>query len=543
MLPVELSCRTSGPVVLTHRQDSQPVPKSGKDTSYPGHSGERAGFSEHGGGGLRSDRLRELGWTGRDWSTGAWWRRVDDGYSVARRDTGIAIEEHGAELLGRITSNLGMYARYSRAECGNESLTQAQLTGDWRISDIRSVAAEVRRIEEGRLGGEAAGLLGAFKYAQQLDPSLDMYGTVQVTLDDDGGRYADNDALIVGGEYRPGVSSALGAEVSTGDRGDAARVTAEYRLEPGHSLYGGYTYSTDRTAYDPLFNPRRQNGWTLSQRWRLSDRVNLFNESQLMDTPSASGLAHTYGMDFYPAQGWNLGFTLQNGELVNRDGGNVERRAVSLSAGRTSPGTDWQSKLEWRRDTGAEQREQWVSTHRLMHQATDSSAWRRGSTTPKPTTGCCPPPVPASPKPTWVSPGVRGTAPAGACSVVTPTCTTSPRSASSAAPTTTSARVSCRWKGSTGTTATGSSRPGWRAAAARSATDAAPAPGPIRRPRSAPARSGTSCTSGGTHWPSTGGSTSTRAAPAGAGWWAWTATSPRISGSARATTSPASATT
>ena len=41
---------------------------------------------------------------------------------------------------------------------------------------------------------------------------------------------------------------------------------------------------------------------------------------------------------------------------------------------RTSPETDWQSKLEWREDTGAEQREQWVSTTRLTHRINDS--WR-----------------------------------------------------------------------------------------------------------------------------------------------------------------------
>ena len=55
-------------------------------------------------------------------------------------------------------------------------------------------------------------------------------------------------------------------------------------------------------------------------------------------------------------------------------GGNIDRRAISISGGRTSPDTDWQSKLEWREDQGAEQREQWVSTHRLTHKINES--WR-----------------------------------------------------------------------------------------------------------------------------------------------------------------------
>jgi predicted porin len=178
----------------------------------------------------------------------------------------------------------------------------------------------------------------------------------------------------LGGKYLFGDLSTVGAEVTHGDRGDAAQVNAEYRLNPEHSVYGSYTYSTDSTQYDSLFNPSRQNGWTLGQRWRLSSQVNLFNESQFLKTRQESGLAHTFGMDFYPSQGWNLGFTLSDGELTNNAGEQVDRRAISLSGGRTSPDTDWNSKLEWRRDTGFERRRQWVSTNRLLHKINES--WR-----------------------------------------------------------------------------------------------------------------------------------------------------------------------
>ncbi|MEN9493707.1 MAG: hypothetical protein RJA63_4156, partial [Pseudomonadota bacterium] len=172
---------------------------------------------------------------------------------------------------------------------------------------------------------------------------------IQVTLDDDGGRYEDNTAIAVGGQYLFGDRSSVGGEVSTGDRGDAASLTAEYWLQPDWSLYGSYTWSTDTSQYDSLFNPNRQNGWTVGQRWRLSQQTNLFNESQYLKDPDGSqGLANTFGMDFYPGVGWNLGFTLQDGDLTNVDGGNVDRQAVSLNGGRTSGDTDWQSKVEYR---------------------------------------------------------------------------------------------------------------------------------------------------------------------------------------------------
>src|SRR5690606_20154048 len=132
------------------------------------------------------------------------------------------------------------------------------------------------------------GLLGAVQYRHRFGTSLELYGLAQLTLDDDDGGYADNDMFAFGGQYLFGDRSSVGGEVSTGDRGDAATLTAEYRLQPDHSLYGSYSWSTDTTRYDSLFNPNRQNGWTLGQRWRLSQQVNLFNESQFLKDPDGS---------------------------------------------------------------------------------------------------------------------------------------------------------------------------------------------------------------------------------------------------------------
>ncbi|WP_211371892.1 hypothetical protein [Marilutibacter maris] len=315
--------------------------------------------------------FKELGWTELDWSAGAWWRDVDAGFSVTRFDTGAAIEEHGAEVLGQFSPSFNLYARHSVAERDSESLTQSQLTAEWRINEVATLAAELRRVDEERNSGDASGTLAALQYKQRFGNTLDLFATAQLTVDDDSGRYADNDAFTVGGKYLFGELSSVGAEITTGDRGDAAQVNAEYRLTRDHTLYGAYTYSTDRSSYDPLFNDRLSTGWTLGQRWRLSSQVGIFNESQFLKDPQGDGLAHTFGMDFYPGVGWNLGFTLQSAELENAVGV-TDRRAISVSGGRTSADTQWQSKLEWREDTGAERREQWVTTNRLQHKLNES---------------------------------------------------------------------------------------------------------------------------------------------------------------------------
>ncbi len=315
--------------------------------------------------------FKELGWSELDWSAGAWWRDVEAGYSTGRFDVRSAVEEHGAEVLGQFAPNVNVRGRYSKAERGGESLTQALIASEWRINDNNSLTGELRRVEEERLSGDASGTLAALQYKHRFGTSLDVYGTAQVTVDDDGGQYADNDAFTLGTRYLFGDLSTVGAELTTGDRGDAAQVNAEYRLSPEHTFYGNYTYSTDRNDYDPLFNANRNTGWTLGQRWRLSNQVNLFNESQFLKAPNESGLAHTFGMDFYPGVGWTMGFTLQSAEL-DRTVGTVDRRAISVNAGRTSNDTQWSSKLEWRDDSGAEERTQWVTTNQFTHKFSES---------------------------------------------------------------------------------------------------------------------------------------------------------------------------
>ncbi len=319
--------------------------------------------------------LQEQGITQSAWSAGTWWRKVDAGFSTARTDyLGQNITEYGGELLGELRPDMTLYAKHSRAERGGESLTQTQVTTEWRMDDKRALTAEVRRIDEDRYTGQGIGTLAALKYSQRISPSLELYGIGQGTLDNDGGKYRNNDALTAGARYLFGNQSSVSGEATHGSRGDALTVSGEYRLTPEHSFYGGYTVSTDTTQYDSLFNNGKRPGWTMGQRWRLSQRTNIFNESQyLKDPTTGSGLAHTFGMDFYPGQNWRLGYTLQHGDL-SATTGNVSRDAISLNAGRTNVRTNWSSKVEWRRDSGSENRTQWVLTNYLTHKVDNS--WR-----------------------------------------------------------------------------------------------------------------------------------------------------------------------
>lgn len=333
--------------------------------------------------------FNELGWAKRDWSAAAWWRDVSDGFSIARADRSVEINEYGAELRGQINDAFKLYARLSHAERDKEQLDQAQVSLDWLITEKSQLTAELRYVDEDSRIGQASATLAAVQYSRWVGANLQVYGSGQAVLDGSG-RYADNNAVTAGARYNFGDIASISAEGTHGDRGDGAQIQGEYQTAPGHTIYANYSQSTDQTGYDPLaYNSRNlSNGWTLGQRWRLSDQVNMYNESQFLKAPNESGLAHTFGMDFYPAVGWRLGGTLQVAELHRfRDSADfnlvgdsfggvevevVDRNVLSASLGRSSPRMEWSSKLEWRRDTGAERREQWVTTNHLQHRVSES---------------------------------------------------------------------------------------------------------------------------------------------------------------------------
>ncbi len=320
--------------------------------------------------------LKELGVTEREWDIGSWYRNVDSGYSISRFDIGERLIEKGAEFSGEVTEDLTLSGRVSQAERGADQFDQAQLQAEMRILENDSLAVEIRHTREKHRTSsdyDGNGTLGAVRYTHRLTPSLDIYGIGQATLANDGGKYRNNDAFTLGSRYVFGDLSSVSAEATQGARGNAYSVNGEYRVASDHTLYGGYTYSTDNTGEtDPMFGGT-PGGLTLGQRWRVSNKSSLFNESQWLKSGNDQGIAHTFGMDFYPIENWNYGFTLQKAELEGANG-TTKREAVSLRGGHTSSITSWNSAVEWREDTGAERRRQWLTTNRLLHKINED--WR-----------------------------------------------------------------------------------------------------------------------------------------------------------------------
>lgn len=192
--------------------------------------------------------LKELGLVQSEWALASWYRHVDSGYSISRFDIGMPVIEKGIEFSGELSDDLSLSGRLSTAERGADRFEQRQLQTDWRLRENDRLGGELRSVTETRDGNAVDGMLGAVSYTHRIGSSLDVYGIGQVTLDNDGGRYRDNDALTLGSKYLFGDLSSIGGEVTGGDRGNAASINGEYRLAPDHTLYSGYTYSTDTSS-------------------------------------------------------------------------------------------------------------------------------------------------------------------------------------------------------------------------------------------------------------------------------------------------------
>ncbi|MDR1460985.1 MAG: hypothetical protein LBI78_05015 [Campylobacteraceae bacterium] len=318
--------------------------------------------------------FKELGFTNSDFTAGTWWRKVDKGYSSARTSSYADSEvmEYGVEVATDVNDKTKLYTKANKAEKDDNSFSEIQVTAEYSIDPKMSVSAEIKGIQTKEANSTAGGAIGALRVDYEPISNLETFLTGQATLSNDNGAYENNDAIIVGARYLFDASSA-GVRYTTGHRGDAVEVDASYQLNKDHTIYGGYTWSNDYVSdFDRTFGAGANTGFTVGQRWNITNKVALYNESQLVENSGDKGATNSLGMDFYLGEGWNLGFIYQKGELRAENGNDTDRDSFSFNVGRTSSVMNWASKLEYRQDRGAEDREQWVTTNRLSYKVNDS---------------------------------------------------------------------------------------------------------------------------------------------------------------------------
>ncbi len=315
---------------------------------------------------------REWLGTANEWVVASWYRHSEAGFSIARRDNGVDVDEYGAEVVGQIGERWTVTGRGSVVERDTErDDVRMSLQADYRLSDRSLWSGEIRHVEsntENIAGGAVNlvnrtdignGTLAALRYTRILNDRWRVYGGGQVSFSQ-GDNYDNNDMVTVGVVTKISDKTDFIAEYSSGHRGDGASVSLDHAINDRHRVYGTYTHSTDRT--DTLANDQI----AIGQRSRISNQLTVFNEHQFSNYRNTqAGIGHVFGLDYALESGWNVGATFQTGELETGFG-IVDRTAVSGSVGYQGDRLLFTTKLEVRDDDGTNiDSDQVVSSSRM----------------------------------------------------------------------------------------------------------------------------------------------------------------------------------
>ena len=307
-------------------------------------------------------------------SIGAWFKERDKGFSTSSLDTGFKTRDMGAEAIVKVNDKLSLAARITQLE--KEILLQetaASIQADVKVSDKVTLSGEIRHVKEEDLSATAGtanstdgeGTLGAFKVGYDLNKDVNLYAIAQTTIDKKGA-YEDNDLFTLGVKAKVNNKLDLNAEVSSGDRGDSATLGANYRMSDTYSLYTNLTHSTDRTD-------NNKQAITVGQRKTINDQLKVYSEHQFTHENTQTGVGRTFGLDYQVSKQVIANLSVQSARLDKEASGLVDRDAFSVGLNYKEDGTDASTRLEYRRDKGAEEHtEQWVTTNRANYRLNPS---------------------------------------------------------------------------------------------------------------------------------------------------------------------------
>ncbi len=317
----------------------------------------------------RVDIAQRLNWI-REASAGAWIKKRDAGFSNGGYDIGAQVSDIGVELSTELNDRLKVSARATQLERKDISNRDtASIQADYKLNERVSLAAELRRIEEGGASGDGNGTLAAVQAAVDVNDNLSVYGAIQETVEASGS-YDSNDLLTVGVDADLGNRITVHAETSTGDAGNSLQGGAEYRINDKSSLYLNQNISTDRTD-------RHRNTTTIGQRHNLGAKFRVFTEHQFTDEDQRAGLGHTFGFDVRATENTTANASYQVADFSDDTGGTTDRDAVTVGLTYKRDNTHASTRLEYRRDKSASvDTEQWLTANSLNFSMNPSLRWQ-----------------------------------------------------------------------------------------------------------------------------------------------------------------------
>lgn len=314
-------------------------------------------------------------WDSKDYSskinllTRAWFKKLEDSYSIARRDDGVDTKEYGIESVYQLTDATALKAYANKLEKADDTLLEAGIRTDVQINNSSQFSLELQRQEIDKSFIESDATLAAIRYSHNVSDTWKVYIGGQVTVDKSD-NYRNNDQLVVGTHINVNDKTNINIEVRDGHRGDSAKANIEYQLNEQNVIYGTSTLNTDNNGQAFADNKgaslleNQGINFALGHRWESRDGLKIFTEGQYSHGEDYDGQGRLFGVDYQQSNGWFYSSTLQQTELTIAEG-IIDREAYSVGIGFSDNHWRWKSRFEYREDEGARDDHQWLSTSRL----------------------------------------------------------------------------------------------------------------------------------------------------------------------------------
>nr|WP_047043102.1 hypothetical protein [Vibrio mexicanus] len=310
----------------------------------------------------------------------AWYKSKDAGYSYASQSDNLEQESYGAELRLQATDRVAIATRFTSMEekevdgTLTKDTEQVELEAQYKVTEHIKVSAAGKQVEElNREGLRGKGNLAGLRADYIWDSDNSVYIKGQTTVDSTG-EYDDNDSVTLGAEARVFEDLTLGAEYTTGDRGDVTEATATYDVTSDYSTY--LTYVDD--------NYEGQNNVIVGQRADLTTSIDFYQENQFVDENNGKGRIDSFGFGYDMNDKLDFGIGYQQGEIEKPSEADpvllevTRRRAVTFTADVDLDDIILKNKIEYRVDKGNEnvdpdkQRvDQFVTTNRYTQYLTE----------------------------------------------------------------------------------------------------------------------------------------------------------------------------
>ncbi|MEZ0232729.1 MAG: OmpA family protein [Methylophilaceae bacterium] len=198
------------------------------------------------------------------------------------------------------------------------------------------------------------------------------YGYTQGTLARDETRDPNNRAGM-GMSWRITDRIKVVAEGSQGNLGPGLKLGTEYRLSDRHSAYSNYIVESERP--DSVWRGR-QGTLVSGSSYRVSDEMRVFGETRSTNGAGPQSLINAFGLDYAANDYWNFGGKGEMGTVSDPLAGDLDRKAVSISAGYKRDKTKYSGNAEFRDEDSnvAGERKTWLFRNTLGYQATPE--WR-----------------------------------------------------------------------------------------------------------------------------------------------------------------------